>query len=140
MPTVPKWYWVGSVLALVWALAGCFAYWSQVSMTADDLAKLPPAQAAMWAMMPKWVVGAYAVAVWAALAGAFGLLLRKAWARPLFLVSLIGVVVQFGWTFFATPLLKTQGGGAALFPLFILIAGMAMLALARHASARGWLR
>ena len=139
MQTVPKWYWIASVLALVWALAGCFAYWSQVSMTADDLAQLPPEQAAIWAMMPKWVVGAYAVAVWAALAGTLGLLLRKSWARPALLVSLFGIVVQFGWTFFATPLLASQGAGAAAFPLFILLAGMAMLALARHAAARGWL-
>ena len=91
MQTVPKWYWIASVLALVWALAGCFAYWSQVSMTADDLAQLPPEQAAVWAMMPKWVVGASAGAAWAALAGTLGLLLRKSWARPALLVSLFGI-------------------------------------------------
>lgn len=139
MPTVPKWYWLASVLALLWALAGCFAYWSQVNMTAEQHAALPPEQAAIWAMMPKWVTGAYAVAVWGALLGTLGLLLRKAWARLALLVSLAGVIVQFGWTFLATPLLASQGAGAAAFPLFILIAGMAMLALARHAAARGWL-
>lgn len=139
MQTVPKWYWIASALALLWAMIGCFAYWSDVNMTPADLASLPPAEAAVRAAMPQWVVGAYAVAVWGALAGTLGLLLRKSWARLLLLVSLIGVIVQFGWTFFATPLLASQGMAAAAFPLFILIAGVAMLALARHAAARGWL-
>ena len=105
MHKAPKWYWWASGAALLWALTGCFFYYTQVSMTADDLAKLPQVQRDIWTLMPKWVVGAYAVAVWSALAGAVGLLLRRRWALLLFFISLIGIAVQFGWTFMATPLL-----------------------------------
>ena len=41
--------------------------------------------------------------------------------RPVLLISLAGVVAQFGWTFFATPLLASEGAGAQLgatLPLF----------------------
>jgi hypothetical protein len=140
MTNVPRWYWVACVLALLWALAGCFAYWSQVTMTAAELAKLPQAQQDVWKAMPKWVIGAYAVAVWSALAGVVGLWLRRRWARPLLLLSILGVIVQFGWTFLATDLLRMQGIWSAGFPLFILLAGLAMLWLANTATTRGWLR
>ena len=139
MHKAPKWYWWASGAALLWALAGCYAYYSQVSMTADDLAKLPQVQRDIWTLMPKWVVGAYAVAVWSALAGAVGLLLRRRWALLLFFISLIGIAVQFGWTFMATPLLAVMGMSAAAFPLFIFVAGIAMLLLSRYATRRGWL-
>jgi hypothetical protein len=119
---------------------GCFAYWSQVTMTAADLAQLPQAQQDVWRAMPKWVIGAYAVAVWSALLGVIGLLLRRRWARPLLLLSILGIIGQFGWTFLATDLLKAQGPASAAFPLFILLAGLAMLWLANTAAARGWLR
>jgi hypothetical protein len=139
MHKVPTWYWWASGAALLWALTGCFFYYTQVSMTADDLAKLPQVQRDIWTLMPKWVVGAYAVAVWSALAGALGLLLRRRWALLLFFISLIGIAVQFGWTFMATPLLAVMGMSAAAFPLFIFVAGIAMLLLSRYATRRGWL-
>jgi hypothetical protein len=140
MTNVAKWYWVASAVALLWALMGCFAYWSQVTMSAADLAQLPQSQQDIWKAMPKWVIGAYAIAVWSALLGVIGLLLRRRWARPLLLLSIAGIIGQFGWTFLATDLLRAQGMSAAAFPLFILLAGLAMLWLATTAAARGWLR
>ena len=134
---VPKWYWAVAVVALLWALAGCFAYVTQVGMSAEDLARLPQAQQDIWNAMPAWVTAAYAVAVWAGLGGAIGLLLRKAWAQPLYLLSLLGIVVQFGWTFFATDIMTTVGPSSAAFPAFILIAGIALVWFAGYSRKRG---
>lgn len=136
---VPKWYWAVAVVALLWALAGCFAYVTQVGMSAEDLARLPQAQQDIWNAMPAWVTAAYAVAVWAGLGGAIGLLLRKAWARPLYLLSLLGIVVQFGWVFLATDILTTVGPSSAAFPAFILIAGVALVWFADHSRKRSWI-
>jgi len=140
MQSVPKYYWIASGLALLWAIAGCAAYLSQVGMSPEDLAKLPQGQRDIWLAMPGWVIAAYAVAVWSALGGTLGLLLRRRWARLLLLISLIGIIVQFGWTFLATPVLQTEGTMSAAFPLFILLAGISMLMLARIADNNGWLR
>lgn len=137
---LPKLYWVAAVVALLWALAGCFAYVTQVGMSAEDLAKLPQAQQDIWNMMPAWVTGAYAVAVWSSLGGAIGLLLRRRWAQPLYLLSLAAVVAQFGWTFAATPILETMGPSSAAFPTFIFVAGLAQLWFASVAAKAGWLR
>jgi len=136
----PSWYYVVAGLATLWALLGCFAYLSQVSMGPDAMAQLPAAQREIWAMTPAWVTGAYAVAVWVGLAGAIALLLRRNFARIAYIVSLVAIVVQFGWTFAATPILTTMGATAALFPLFIAAMGAVLVWFAGHAAARGWLR
>ena len=60
---LPKYYRVVAGLALLWALAGCFAYVTQVGMTAEDIARLPQAQQEVWNAMPAWATAAYAVAV-----------------------------------------------------------------------------
>lgn len=136
---LPKYYWAVAVLALLWALAGCFAYVTQVGMSAADIARLPQAQQDVWNAMPSWATAAYAVAVWAGLGGAIGLLLRKRWAQPLYWLSLAGVVAQFGWIFLATDVLATVGPSAAAFPLFIFAAGVLQLWFAAFAPKRGWI-
>lgn len=140
MTQVPRWYWVAAGLALLWSLAGCGAYLGQVGMSAADMAALPPAQREIWSMMPDWVTAAYAIAVWIGLAGSIALLLRRRLARALYAVSLIAVLVQFGWTFLASPILTSVGPSAALFPAFIVVVSAALLWFAGHAAARGWLR
>jgi hypothetical protein len=137
---VPGWYWAVAVLALLWEAMGCYAYITQVSMDSAALAALPAEQRDIWAAMPGWAVGAYAVAVWAGLLGALGLLLRRSWARIAFAVSLAGVIVQFGWTFLATPILGTMGASAAAFPVFILAVAALLLWFSGLAAKRGWLR
>jgi hypothetical protein len=137
---VPAWYWAVAALALLWEAMGCYAYVSQVSMDSAALAQLPAAQRDIWASMPAWATGAYAVAVWAGLVGAAGLLLRRDWARLAFAASLAGVIVQFGWTFLATPVLATIGKSAAAFPAFILLVAALLLWFSFAATRRGWLR
>ena len=67
-------------------------------------------------------------------------MLRFKIARSLYIVSLIAVVVQFGWTFLATPLLTTIGGSAVIFPLFIIAVGVMAVWFSGKAAGNGWLR
>jgi hypothetical protein len=140
MTKPPVWYHAIAGLATFWALVGCYAYLSQVSMGPEAMAQLPPAQREIWAMTPSWVIAAYAIAVWVGLAGAIGLLLRLSFARIAYVVSLVAIVVQFGWTFAATPILTTVGTSAVFFPLFIAAVCAALVWFAGHAAGRGWLR
>lgn len=138
--TPPRWFWIVAGLALLWAMMGCAAYLSQVSMDASELAKLSPAQRELWALLPAWIKSAYALAVWAGFVGAAALLLRRRFARSAYAVSLLAILVQFGWTFTATPILRTIGPSSTLFPVFIAVTGATLLWFANRGTARGWLR
>ena len=138
--TVPAWFWTVAVIALLWEAMGCFAYLGQVTMTPAEMAALPPAERDIWRAMPAWLDGVYAVAVWVGLTGALGLLLRRRWARICFIVSLVAVLIQFGWTFVATPVLTTVGPVAAGLPLLIIVIAVALVWLSGLAIQRGWLR
>jgi hypothetical protein len=137
---VPGWYWAAALAALVWNGFGCFMYLSQVGMDPAEMARLPEVQQEVWRAMPAWAVGAYALAVWAGLLGAVGLILRRRWARLAFALSLAGVVAQFGWTFLGTSILARMGGSAAVFPAFIFLVTASLLWFAELATRRGWLR
>jgi hypothetical protein len=137
--TVPAWYWAVAVIALLWEAMGCFAYLGQMTMTPAQMAALPPAERDLWMAMPAWLSGVYAVAVWVGLSGALGLLLKRRWARICFIVSLAAVLIQFGWTFAATPILTTIGPVAVGFPLLIIVVAAVLVWFSTMAVRRNWL-
>jgi hypothetical protein len=140
MTKPPSWFYVIAAILILWECIGCYAYISQVSMSVVDMARLPAAEQEIWKMTPSWVTSAYALAVWVGLSAGIALLLRFKIARPLYIVSLIAVVAQFGWTFAATPILASVGPTAAIFPLFIIAVGVMAVWFSGKAAMNGWLR
>ncbi len=137
---VPAWFWIVGGLALLWEAIGCFAYLSQVSMSAAQLAALPPGQRELFETMPVWVTAAYGIATWGGLLAAILLLLRRRLATLLFAVSLIAVLCQFGWSFLIADAARLAGPSAYGLPAFIIAAGAALLWFSSMAAKRGWLR
>jgi hypothetical protein len=135
--TVPAWFWIAAVLALLWEAIGCLMYVMQVT---TDPASLPIDQQAMWNATPPWMVGAYAIAVWVGLIGAILLLMRRKLAVPLLLVSLVAVVVQFGGVLLVPALREVTPDSAYTFPIIIFVVCYGIFMLSRHARKHGWLR
>src|SRR3546814_2911225 len=82
----------------------------------------------LYAALPGWYNGVYAIAVGAGLLGSFALLARSAMARWLFVLSLIAIIVIFGYLFLATDVIAVKGAAATL-PFPILIALIAIFAI-----------
>jgi hypothetical protein len=139
MNVTPKWFLPVAIVALLWNLLGCVAYLSDVTLKPEDIAKMSAAQQALYAARPVWAVAATAIAVWGGAAGCIGLIMRRRWATPLLVASLAGVIAQDVGLF----LLSGVGGqaGAVVFALqgLVLLIAIALVALARKASAREWL-
>lgn len=138
MGQVPKWYTPVAVVALMWNLIGCAAYLSDVMLTPAALAKLSAAQQAMYAARPAWSVAATAIAVWGGAAGCVGLILRKRWATPLLIASLLALVVQDVSLFVMSPAAAQPAAAALGLQGMVLLIGIGLVMLARRASARGW--
>jgi hypothetical protein len=91
--------------------------------------------------MPAWLWLDYAVAVLAGTGGAIALLLRRRVAVPLFLLSLIAVVVQFGYVFIATDIIAIKGVVVAMaFPILIFVIAILQWRYATAQVAKGFIR
>ena len=139
MEQPPKWYMPVAVVALVWNLLGCYAYLMDVRLTPEDVAKLTAAQQAMYAARPAWSVAATAIAVWGGALGCVGLIMRKRWASGLLVVSLIGVIAQDVWLFGLSGSAASAAGVAFVLQGLVLVVAIALVALSRKATARGWI-
>lgn len=137
----PRWFGIVVALLVLWGLAGIFAFYSDVSMNETRLAAMDASDRQFYLGRPGWFIWVYGVATWAALFGAVALWLRRRIARPLFLLSLAAVIVQFGWVFIATDLIAAKGAATVVpFPLLILAIAIFQLWLATRGWRRGWLQ
>jgi len=134
-----RWFWILGIAALIWNLFGVMAYIMQVTLSDEALAQLPADQRMLYETIPAWATAAFATAVFAGVLGCIALLLRKTWATPLFVLSLIGVLVQMFHAFFLTDSMAVNGPGSAAMPLLVIIIATGLVWYSRLATARGWL-
>jgi hypothetical protein len=137
----PVWFWIVSVLALVWNSMGVMSYLGTTYVTEDMKVEMTASQLSLLENTPEWVTAAFALAVFSGLLGSLGLLLRKLWARPLFVLSLIAILAQMSYSFFMSNAIEAYGEVQALvMPLLVIAIGIALLLFARYACKRHWLR
>lgn len=134
-----RWFWILGIAALIWNLFGVMAYIMQVTLSDEALAQLPADQRMLYETIPAWATAAFATAVFAGVLGCIALLLRKTWATPLFVLSLVGVLVQMFHSFFLTDSMAVNGPGSAAMPLLVIIIAAGLVWYSRLATARGWL-
>lgn len=136
---VPLWYWILSGTLLLWNAIGCFACFSEMTASPEKIARMPEGQRDARLAMPVTARAAYVVAVAAGLLGAIGLLLRSVAAGPLFIASLLGVIIQFGWFFVVYRGATKFGLSSLAFPGFIAIVAIAQIGFACWAKTQGLL-
>ncbi len=132
-------FWIVSTLALVWNAMGAEAYIAQVTMSPEALLALPEDQQTLITSVPAWVTAAFAFAVWGGLLGCILLLLRKKIANPVFIVSLVGIVVQMFYNFFMSNSIAVYGPGGMIMPIVILGLGAYLVWYSRDVTRRGWI-
>ncbi len=110
----PVHLWIVGVLALLWNLIGAFDYVATQFRLDFYMSQFTEQQLGYFYGFPSWAVAGWAFGVWGALLGSIGLLLRQAWCRWAFVVSLAGMVVSSVYTFALSNGLEVMGGGGAL--------------------------
>lgn len=137
---IPKWFIIISVIALIWNILGLMAFVSHVMMTPEMISELPSAEQALYRNMPMWATSAFATAVIAGTLGSILLLLKKSYAKPVFIVSLIGVLVQNYHSFFVIDSMAVYGNASIIMPLLVIVIGIMLIGLSNHAIAKDWLK
>lgn len=136
---IPRSFLIISIVALLWNLMGVVFYLMQVTMSGDMMAGMPEAERALYESMPSWATGAFAIAVFGGVAASVGLLMKKAWCVPVFVVSLVAIIVQFGYWLFVTDSIAVIGNEVFLMPVMITAIAVFLLWYSRDARGRGWL-
>lgn len=135
----PVWFWVVSVLALLWNLSGVYNYLAQAYISIEQLEQMTQAQRELFEIQPAWVTGAFAIAVFGGALGCIALLLRKKWARSVFLVSLIAIIAQFSYSLFMSTAIEVYGNITIILAILTTIVGVLLLLLAKKGIQKKWL-
>lgn len=136
---LPMWFWVVSVVALLWNLMGVSAFLMQMLMTTEDMAALPEAQRMALEANPIWFTIAYGTSVIAGALGCVFMLLRNKLATPLFMISLLSILVQMVYSFFMSEHVVDYGPGEIIMPIMIIIVGILLTWFARGSQQKGWI-
>lgn len=135
----PKWYMRVAIAALIWNLLGCVAYLAGVSVKPEDIAKLGQVEQAVYAARTWWAVSGTAIGVWGGAAGSLGLIMRKRWAMPLLIASLIGIIVQDVGLFLLSGVGSRVGAGVMGLQGTVLVIAVALVFLGRKAVRETWI-
>ena len=134
-------YWIIAGAMLVWNVIGLMFYYQQSTLTPELMADagLTAQQIAHITNTPAWGHSGYAIAVNAGVLGAIFLLLRKAWAVPLFVLSLVGALVQDLDAFVLRDAMEAWGSSAIYLPTIVIVICVAEVWYSRAVKAKGLL-
>lgn len=136
----PTWFWVVSVIALLWNLMGVGSYLMDAYISIEQLEAMSQEMRELYEGRPAWVTACFAVAVFGGTLASIALLLRKKWARPVFIISLIAAIAQFTHWLFMTNSVEVYGTGVYIMPILVVIFGVYEIFFAKQGITRGWLK
>ena len=135
----PVWFWIVAILLLLWEAIGCYACVTQIRLGAAAMGPVDDWSLRYYAALPGWYNAVYGVATFGGLLGGLLLIWRNKLASILFWISLVAIIVMFGYAFVATDLIAHKGPGQVLpFPLFIAAVGALAIWFAGFAVRKGW--
>ena len=135
----PNWIFVASVIFIGWNMTGAIFYLNEMFMGPEMFDTMNSAKQDFFSSRPAWGTASYATAVWVGLVGAFLLLLRKRLALPVFIVSLIGALLQITYNLFIGGGLDAFGPSALIVPSLVTIIGFVEVWASKKATDEGWL-
>ncbi|MCK0131189.1 hypothetical protein MWU59_06685 [Flavobacteriaceae bacterium F08102] len=130
----PNYFWIISILALVWNAMGVKAYLNQVNNSESFQKMTSPEQLAALAETPSWVIGAFATAVFSGALGCILLLIKKRLAYTLFLISFFAIITQTSYLFF-NPIPDPNYAMTAS----IIIVALFLVWFSKKSRHKGWL-
>ncbi len=136
----PMTHWLVAGAALIWNLFGFMIYLMTVSATPEQMAQqYSAAEIAFMDAVPAWATSAHAIAVTAGVLACVLLLLRKSLALPLFVVSLVALLVQDLNMFVVEDVVGLFGMLPAYIQGTVFLVAIALIWYTRAAKSRGLL-
>jgi hypothetical protein len=128
-----------SIIALLWNIIGIMAFSMDVFMSSEALNALPVAERELYESSPVWLKFLYGVAVFGGALGCILLLMRKASAYRVLVVSFIAILIQMLYTIFMTKSMEVYGPAALIMPVLVIAIGAFLVWYSKSAIAKGWI-
>ena len=132
-------FWIISVVGLLWNGFGVVNWVRQTFMLESFLEAVPEEQLVLFENVPVWITAIFGIAVITGTLGCIGLLMKKKWAIPVFLVSLIAVFVQMAHSMSLAEYREIMGSFFFVFPLIVILVGALLYYYARRLGGKGLL-
>ncbi len=107
-------------------------------MSDEVIANLPVEERGYYENIPAWATAGFAIAVFAGLIGSILLLMKKSVAKMLFIISLLGVIMQNIYWMFLSGM--PMGEGRLVLPVSVILFGIVLILFAHGATKRGWMK
>lgn len=135
----PITFWIIGVGVLLWNLIGVYFYYMQVTLDPINNPNLTEAQQLYLANYAAWATSAFAIAVTAGVLASAALLMRKALATIVFIISLVGLLAQNLYAFGFADGLAVWGNAGTVLPAILIAIGVGMILYSRSAQSKGWI-
>jgi hypothetical protein len=142
----PIWFWIISIVLLLWAFGGASIYVAYFVETPGEFAQTAEtaanrqAYAEYIANIPAWAITAGIIAALTRLLGAICLLLRRAWALPLYVISLASFLVAIYRAFVIADVARVMSGQHIAVEVVFVALSVFGVGFARHNKSRGILK
>jgi len=128
--------WLVGLIALLWNAMGAFDYVATQIELESYMQAFTPEQLDYFYSFPTWLTAAWAIAIWTAVAGSLALLLRSRLAYPLFLISVLAMLVTSVHNFALSNGAEIMGTAGVIFSAVIAVVSILLLLYARAMSRR----
>lgn len=134
------WFLVLAILLAIWDLMGVVSFFQHISISDEAIQAMPQNERELYESYPMWTEIAFAIAVFGGFLGSILLLVKKKLAKPVFIVSLIAVVIQMYHSLFIAKAMDVYGPGATIMPVMIIGIGIFQIWMSSYGIKEGWLR
>jgi len=137
---IPVWFWIVSTVAILWNIMGVASFFMQIMISDETLQALPINERELYGNYPLWTKIAFALAVFGGLFGSIALLLRKKYAKPLFLISLVAIIIQMYHHLFMINSIEVYGTEAWIMPILVFIIGILLVWFSWFCYKKNWIK
>ncbi|WP_394747738.1 hypothetical protein [Spongiimicrobium salis] len=134
-------YWVIAIIALLWNLIGVFFFiFDNFLITEEILAAMPEADRNLRESAPAWGPVVYGIATIGGVLASICMLMRRKLQIPLFLISLLAIIVQmgYGWVVQKSAEVLEPGMGI-VFPAIVVALGLFFFFYSKRIVKKEWL-
>ncbi len=144
---LPIWYWILTGILLLWALMGLWVLYSFINATPESMATSVADGTYSQAYVDYYLTGSkawqtavFAIAVISGALGALCLALRRAWAVPLYALSLLMIIASLFGMFVIDKAHTMMSGSQIAMEGIVFLLGLLGVWFSRTSKAKAWLK